>query len=463
MYTNPQSNSGPSAASAQISTTNAPIVVRTSKQWVLPPRPKPGRKPVSLPKADGPVERKKKYVKKSCTSELSTSSASSSEMSASSPSASSSIRKQSLQSSTVKLPQSTSTRSAVPIHTQASQTSQTYSHSNSQGSQSRSPSELHGNNLNNNSNGITTTPSHSASKFTPMPAKATAPTPAMIISSLSKNVRVIDAENLSLKSHLLSLIHDYKHLKEMVLNNEGPIEEPDDLDKNVHKRSFNELVTHQQLEDDFELDHEPSDLSTAQTTPSATPAAKTSEIDDFETFIKFDAITTTASSAKNPVTMKKKKTHRKFNHYKDFEKLDTVEDSDMDIDFEDDDDEEIDSPSSSGLSRTTSPSSDFESNSLMSTLTRSTTVSSVNTTSFPLLDKKASHPFKIGRSSFFELPKYDEEDSAEYSFKFDESMNTSSLKSNQDQYNMINDFLEEKILNNDLKYYVENDNGEMRW
>ncbi|ODV78521.1 uncharacterized protein CANTADRAFT_22511 [Suhomyces tanzawaensis NRRL Y-17324] len=246
------------------------------------------------------------------------------------------------------------------------------------------------------------------------------------MASLAKNIKLVDSENLALKSSLLSLIHDYKYLKDLVLNKGYGEVEDEDLDKNVHKRSYGEVEVKEQLDSEI-----------------ATSALMNELINDMN-----DLSYTKKSQSK-----------RKFNHYKDFEKLDTVEDSDGDIDFEDDEDDDALSPSSTALSRTTSPSSDFENNSLMSSLTRSTTVSSVNTITnqVPMLDKKG-YPFK-NSSRLFELPRFEEHASSDtYSFQFDDALNA-----DQDQYHRINDFLEEKLLTNDLDYYVENQYGDRKW
>ncbi|KAK6459325.1 uncharacterized protein RJT20DRAFT_124547 [Scheffersomyces xylosifermentans] len=454
-------------------TSNTPLVVRTSKQWVLPPRPKPGRKPVSgkdskentsshsssTPSPTGPsigatkqTDRRKKWSKKSTspTDDINDIYPSVNAVS----SINNGVRKQtSISPSKPLASSSTASHSIHTDHLNQPPRSNFIPISTSVKTNALSASALNNGTFSNGCNADTTN--------------------SVIMSSLAKNVRVIDAENLSLKSHLLSLIHEYKHLKDLVLNHEVPIadlEEADELDKNVHKRSYTEIEIKEQHERDGD-DSIDTGLKNQAIAPQNNIINEINEttIDELETFITYDAVpVNTTTSTKSS---KKKRTHKKFAHYKDFEKLDTVEDSDMEIDFEDEDEDDIDSPSSSGLlSRTTSPSSDFESNSLMSTLTRSTTVSSINTTTqFPLLDKKSGYPFKIGRNNFFELPKYEEEDLGDYQFKFDDAMNTpstlqSSLPSDQDQYNMINDFLEEKLLNNDFHYYVENDNNDdMKW
>ncbi|EGW35697.1 uncharacterized protein SPAPADRAFT_58900 [Spathaspora passalidarum NRRL Y-27907] len=216
-----------------------------------------------------------------------------------------------------------------------------------------------------------------------------------------KNIKTIDSENLSLKSTLLSLIHDYKQLKNLVLNPEVITSVHQPLDSNVHKRSYTEVKTNEVL-------------TTSTTT-------------EFDKFIDLDN--------NDHVDLKKSKT----NDY--FEPID----SDIEIDYEDDYEYNMmTSPtlSSTELSRTTSPYSDFENNSLMSSLTRSTTVSSVMSFDKP----------KFTLNNFFELPKYEEEqDDHEYNFKFDELMNNNSKN---DQYNMITDFLEEKLITNDIEYYT---------
>lgn len=62
------------------------------------------------------------------------------------------------------------------------------------------------------------------------------PSDSTLISNLHKNIKLIDSENTGLKSNLLSLIHDYKLLKDLVLNKHTT------TDSNVRKRSFTEVV-----------------------------------------------------------------------------------------------------------------------------------------------------------------------------------------------------------------------------
>ncbi|CAH6723642.1 hypothetical protein CLIB1444_18S00122 [[Candida] jaroonii] len=128
------------------------------------------------------------------------------------------------------------------------------------------------------------------------------------------------------------------------------------------------------------------------------------------------------------------------------------------FDFIDDreiEDEEIDDDMDSPLlSRTSSPLDD-DNNSLMLSLTRSTTISSISNS---IIDSKGNSSSNLGfslsnglngplKSNFFELPNFSDEktDFSNLNNQFD------ILK--QDKYNLINDFLQEKLINNDLNYY----------
>ncbi|KAI5964922.1 hypothetical protein CANMA_003432 [Candida margitis] len=220
---------------------------------------------------------------------------------------------------------------------------------------------------------------------------------------------------------------------------------------------------------------------------------------EFEQFINIDESEDTnakevnineASASSVSPTYKSKK----FAHYKDFHKLDTEEDSDGDINFEEDDlinveaGEEEDafllgelctpsSTSSTDLSRTTSPYSDYETNSLMSTLTRTTTGSSINTVihekpnfaSVNVSEKSGNNNFgytsihpppltlkKMG--NFFDLPKYQENDKL-YSFKFDTA--EYQAKRIDDEYNLVTDLLEEKLMSNEINYYSQQQQQQM--
>ncbi|KAK6199375.1 uncharacterized protein RJT21DRAFT_46364 [Scheffersomyces amazonensis] len=372
----------------------SPIVVKTSKQWVLPPRPKPGRKPVS----------------NSHTSNSAATSTNTTNNSAPNSTSSNSHILDKKKKANVK--------KILPVIQPTGE-----------GSSISSSSIL-------SQSKLSTTVTSPCSVPT---------TPSHILANLNQNIKLIDSENISLKSHLLSLIHDYKQLRTLVLDNtssyynnsnvmknsmphnisNSAVTSTIDSDKNVHKRSYNE----QQL-----IDNE------------------------------FD----------NYITIPSKKMNVMDNNHDDDDEelLEEVDELDSDIeDVEDDPMTSSSSPansasSSTRLSRTTSPYSDdfSESNSLMSTLTRSTTVSS--STSY-LNDVKGLR----SNSKLVDFPSFNPNAPSTYHFKFDELMNSSSTSSapsmsdliNQDQYNMITDFLEEKLINNDVRYYVENNSNLENW
>ncbi|CCG21824.1 Hap41 protein [Candida orthopsilosis Co 90-125] len=221
-------------------------------------------------------------------------------------------------------------------------------------------------------------------------------------------------------------------------------------------------------------------------TVASTPLPATLEFEEFINIEESDEknIISNEAAATNPVPVGSLSTYRskKFAHYKDFHKLDTEEDSDGDINFEDDDlingggDEEEEgflgelctpsSTSSHDLSRTTSPYSDYETNSLMSTLTRTTTGSSINTVIHekPNFSSEKLHnnsgytsihppPLTLKKmGNFFDLPKYQENDKL-YSFKFDTA--EYQAKRIDDEYNLVTDLLEEKLMSNEINYYSQ--------
>ncbi|KAI5954958.1 hypothetical protein KGF54_001519 [Candida jiufengensis] len=271
-------------------------------------------------------------------------------------------------------------------------------------------------------------------------------------------------------------------------------------DLKVHKRCFNEVIEEEAVTLEEEQLIQDQDFATITTTSSpssydssnisttvSTPS--TNILSEFEKFINIEESIEPLKKCKTndsikPVitTTTKSLRSKKFAHYKDFHKLDTEEDSDLDINFEDDeeyeeeeedhDHDQVYSPTSQSsissnqndlsttttneeLSRTTSPyNSDFETNSLMSSLTRSTTVSSINTVIHekPPLCNVHSQPFTLKKmGQFFELPKTNPK--KEYKFKFDQFV-IDEQKRNDDEYNMITDILEEKLMNNEINYYV---------
>lgn len=226
-----------------------------------------------------------------------------------------------------------------------------------------------------------------------------------LTNDLSNRIKQVDTENLALKSNLLSLIHDYKHLRDLVLRyNSLQPSSP----HYTHKRSYNELelltgINDTKYDEEFinwEASKDISDMLDKEL--GVGPVDSIDEIVSFpedidsipiETGIIVDSVIPDSLG---------------FTHYQDFENLDKLEDSDLDIDFEDD---EYEQSTSSAISRTISPSSDFETNSLMSTLTRSTTVSSM---------ESKKYPFKNGR--FFDLPKFEEKEGYRFEFDLTEDM-----------------------------------------
>lgn len=242
---------------------------------------------------------------------------------------------------------------------------------------------------------------------------------------LTAGISAIACENTELKTHLLALIYDYKALKHLVLDSmSSPI--PADLVCNTErrKRSFTELggdPINKLISDMNDLSHNTPLLSPndpASPHPEPEPINEEPEEEPSD------------------------------NEMLSFLNLDLVDRNTFPIDEEsepesDADDEHL------PLSRTTSPSmSENEANSLMTSLTRSTTVS---TTNLFLNDRKPNPAVK-----FYDLPSYAPSD---YKFSFDTVDHSASLMSiiQEDKYNMVTDFLEEKLIDNDLDYYVQNE------
>lgn len=256
----------------------------------------------------------------------------------------------------------------------------------------------------------------------------------MSAQELTSNIAVVASENQKLKTHLLSLIYDYKNLKHLVLDR-SPSSSPVPVDlvspTERRKRSFTELNHSDPMK---ELISDMSDLS--HNTPSLSPAEPATPIEPVDNMEYSDTeIDQEVFSFINLDIVDQRKT------------FPIDEESEPDSEMEDDDNE---SPS---LSRTTSPStfSENEENSLMTSLTRSTTVSTNN--SF-FQDRKV----KLGTSAvkFYDLPSFTPSD---YNFTFENIDQSANLMSiiQEDKYNMVTDFLEEKLIDNDLNYYVQNE------
>ena len=81
---------------------------------------------------------------------------------------------------------------------------------------------------------------------------------------INENISIIDSENMELKSHLLSLIHEYKHLKDIVFK------QPIDMFHNTTHQS-----QQQQLQQQLHLQQAPPPaplLLTSTTTPEVLSA-----------------------------------------------------------------------------------------------------------------------------------------------------------------------------------------------
>lgn len=255
-------------------------------------------------------------------------------------------------------------------------------------------------------------------RSTSMPASASPAVPGVdSADDLHLSIRTIDRENYHLKTRLLSLIHDYKSLRALVLrttSDDSPQPLLYDAATTARKRLYTEMgdpmselivnmneLSHTSPTGDFAWDLEP--LATP-VEPSTEPVEP--ELFDF---VNLDS---------------------------DFEDLDDPgpELADMDDDLD-----------SRSLSRSISPSaSEMDENLLMASLTRSTTVSTNNSTwdRKPLLFK------------FYDLPSYSEDN---FRFSFEKADPHDKMMSviEEDHYNQVADFLEEKLMSNDVKYYVE--------
>lgn len=235
------------------------------------------------------------------------------------------------------------------------------------------------------------------------------------VDELHSNIRVIDRENYHLKTRLLSLIHDYKSLRALVLRtNVDDSPALYDTATTARKRLYTEMgdPMSELIVNMNELSHtSPTGEFTWDLEPLTTPMEASVEPMEPELFdfVNLDS---------------------------DFEDLDDHAPELAEID------DDLDSRS---LSRSISPSaSEIDENLLMATLTRSTTVSTNNSS----VDRKPTL-FK-----FYDLPAYSEDS---FHFSFDKVDPHDKMMSviEEDHYNQVADFLEEKLMSNDVKYYVE--------
>ncbi|OBA23428.1 hypothetical protein METBIDRAFT_9697 [Metschnikowia bicuspidata var. bicuspidata NRRL YB-4993] len=234
---------------------------------------------------------------------------------------------------------------------------------------------------------------------------------------LAARIQIINNENYQLKTKLLLLIHDYKSLKSLVTSpaipETPPVEILYDTTTTARKRVYPEIC------DDMNgLISDMSGLSHASPHSVVSPIDQELDQSGFEMEL-FNFINLEQDPLEN-----------------------IGEEYEAELRDQDEDDEE----DSAALSRLLSPTSDSDENLLMTTLTRSTTVSTTNS----VMEKKPfSQNFK-----FHDLPEFSEED---YAFLFDKSFSPEKMMSviEEDQYNQVADFLEEKLMSNDVQYYVE--------
>lgn len=229
-----------------------------------------------------------------------------------------------------------------------------------------------------------------------------------LAAELAASIGNLDKENYQLKIKLLSLIHDYKRLKSHLalapVDPESPAVDVDSPVLATRKRVYTEVDPMNELISNMNhLSHRsPSDLSV----PEEYELSISEQLHELE-----DAVDV-------------------FN----FVNL---------SDSEDEDEYEL-----TMLSRLVSPGcseTDGE-GLLMTSLTRSTTVSTNNSLA----------PEKRPMLKFYDLPAYLQ---SEYGFSFEpiDPQDKMLLVIEEDHYNQVADFLEEKLLSNDVEYYVDND------
>ena len=240
--------------------------------------------------------------------------------------------------------------------------------------------------------------------------------------NLSRDICTIEGENNQLKANLLSCINDYKRLKFLVLNKtQSPNLYCEDF--TTKKGSLNELRS---MESIHELTNNMSDLW-YQGDKSSSLNESTKDV--YESGGCNAGIGTTENF---------------------FSYLNLDEDFEARVA-----EEEEEHSGTSILSRaiSPSPSSDTEGDNFsMASLTRTTTesTSGLLSSSENLAKTRPLHFKFYNLPGFFETP---------YEFSFDKINPTEEKLSllQEDKYNMVTDFLEEKFMDNDLSYYVQNE------
>lgn len=245
--------------------------------------------------------------------------------------------------------------------------------------------------------------------------------------NLSRDIGTIEGENNQLKTSLLSYINEYKRLKFSVLNRTQSLS-PNLFSEDLvtKKGSLNELGS---MDSIHELTNNMSDLW-----------YQGGE----------DKLSSLNESAKGVV----------YEHGCSNAGLGTTENFlsylNLDEGFETtfiEDEEENNGTSALSRAISPSPSSDTEGDNFsMASLTRTTTASTSG------LLSSSENPVKAKplHFKFYNLPGFFE---SPYEFSFDKINPTEEKLSllQEDKYNMVTDFLEEKFMDNDLSYYVQNE------
>lgn len=226
---------------------------------------------------------------------------------------------------------------------------------------------------------------------------------------LATSINLINNENYQLKTKLLLLIHDYKSLKSLVTSPSAsskppPVEILYDSTTTARKRVYSEMGDPMN-----DLISDMSGLTHTSPNSIVSPVEEDLDQSGFEMEL-FNFINLEQDS------------------------LDDIGEAFEPEIHDEDEDDEVDSAS---LSRLLSPTSDSDENLLMTTLTRSTTVSTTNS----FIDRKPfSQQFK-----FHDLPEFSEDD---YTFLFEKPFPQDKRMSviEEDHYNQVADFLEEKLM-----------------
>lgn len=278
------------------------------------------------------------------------------------------------------------------------------------------------------------------------------------VNELNAQIKHVDHENYTLKTKLLLLIHQYRCLKTQVDSASSPSLHTGfyDTATTARKRVFNEMgdetmsdlitdlnhLSHASTLSPLEQETDPEqfeaelfnfvNLDINTLLPVVTQAAEDSAKCLDSVGVKdFEGSKLRSSKAMNEFISLKLPNQKAVSQAMPQEKkpLDgTDEDLDDDLVF---------------LSRLASPlMSEADENLLMTSLTRSTTVSTTNSS----MDKKSY-------TKLFDLPAFSEDGDG---FLFENATRNEKVMSviEEDHYNQVADFLEEKLMSNDISYYM---------